>query len=236
MNKVTPSYEMTASKDGSTLFDFEKSSDESLTSTNSVATDLSTELQAYYDELDKLVDQRNISYHEAKRLVSPPAGYEEYTVGKTQHSEPIEVKPDSSTEKPPIAVRLDDRLVALEGIVGAFNQAGKLRGAEQSRYKIDERYGDNAGDVMQGMHSKQERLYRKVGHHLGVLVAEDALRAHGFSQEVINKHKSILFAKLNNQYGPDSGNYAPERKKRIIAPATKTVKHLRKKGVLPPEK
>lgn len=135
-------------------------------------------------------------------------------------SSAVEPQPKTSIDyidsRPPVAVSLEARAIAIEGIMRYFNQANKGVGLAKSRgyNDFDARYGRDAEFVVQGMSEKQARLYRAMSHHLGTLIAQNAQEARGVAPEDIERQRKDMAHDLYKQYGPGRA-MAPDREKLV---------------------
>ena len=156
--------------------------------------------------IEHIVDTEGISYADAYRRegVMPPTELAE--------SAPLDA----------IAVRLTDRAVAIEAIMKHYSRRNQAQGASAVRSirenVFDRRYGADADAVEQHMYARVDHpsLYQS----MNVLVAAEAMRANGYSEDEINKQKRAL----ENDFTPIARPGKSRERNKIVRRATKAAK------------
>jgi uncharacterized membrane protein YccC len=127
----------------------------------------------------------------------------------------------------PIAVRLDARAVALEGIMAYLNKASQVRGSSKQLHgngKLRLQYGQHAAEVQKGAERSRDELLAVFNEGMRTLVAEEALRANGVDEADIEVERISLQANLNRQFGIGHAN-AGERAK-VVRKAKRAARHI----------
>jgi hypothetical protein len=126
----------------------------------------------------------------------------------------------------PIAVPLDDRAVALEGIMTYLNKANQVHGGRKQLAagggKLRERYGPHAVDVQRRAERNRDELLGLFRSGISVLIAEDALRASGMDEADIDLERITLQAALNREFGVGHAN--ADDRARVVSRAKKTAR------------
>jgi hypothetical protein len=134
------------------------------------------------------------------------------------------IRLESDAPEVPVAVRLDDRAVALEGIMTYLNKANQVRGGRKQMAagggKLRERYGLHAIDVQRGAERSRDELIGLFRSGISTLIAEEALRAGGMDEADIEIERVSLQAALNRQFGV--GRARAEDRARVVRQAKKT--------------
>lgn len=113
------------------------------------------------------------------------------------------------------SLSLAERALALSGIMSAYNQANKARGAKASPRALQERYGDKATrEVVTNMGAKSVMLTRRAQRDFDTLTAHDAMLAAGFDEKDITMERTKLQNDLHQEYGPGNA-YARDREKAV---------------------
>ena len=122
------------------------------------------------------------------------------------------------------SVRLVDRAIAIEAIMGYFNQANKRIGLSKSRgyNEFDARYGRGADEVAANMNAKESRLYAEFMRSVGTLLARDGMIAAGFPVQEVDANGKQLVRDLYHDYGP--GNADAGKRAKLVRKANKTVR------------
>lgn len=158
-------------------------------------------------EIDFIVDTQGLSYSDARRIV-------ELKYGR------VEKPPEAEQADEVIAVNLEDRAVALKAIMSYYSQRNLARGASEARTILgndfNRRYGDEADVVEHNMYAKLNHpsLYKS----MNVLVAADAMRANGYSENEISKEKSALEEEFASVARPGKS----KQREKIVKRATRT--------------
>lgn len=117
--------------------------------------------------------------------------------------EPVAM-PEAAAERPelpPIAVSLAERAMALEDIMTYLNKSNRLEGFKKS---------GGSARVARNMRSGVREWRPKFDDGLAVLIAADALRAHGYAEADIEVMRVAMQKDLNDEYGPGRA-YASDR-------------------------
>lgn len=137
-----------------------------------------------------------------------------HTDDAIQYSEPKVAV--NKVERPGASITLAQRAVAIEAIMGYFNQANKRNGLSRSRgYNgFDARYGRDANEVAVNMSAKETRLYAGFTRAVEALLARDDLIESGFSLEETEQTGKSLAYDLHKKYGPGRA-YEKDRTKLV---------------------
>lgn len=117
-----------------------------------------------------------------------------------------------------VAVRLDERLIALKAIAriyGKYNQADGFNWASQTppmRHEIARRYKDPEA-VADGMARKAAQLDEEMERHLAALTKDAELKAAGFDERSVNQSTVAVNREVNRDFGRDK-KY-PDRNKQL---------------------
>ena len=154
--------------------------------------------------IEHIVDTEGISYADAYRRegVTPPV-------------ELVESDPDDA-----IAVRLTDRAVAIEAIMKHYSRRNQAQGVSAVRSiggnAFDRRYGADADAVEQHMRARVDHpsLYQS----MNVLVAAEAMRANGYSEDEIHEQKRAL----EDDFTPIAGPGKSTERNKVVRKVAKT--------------
>jgi hypothetical protein len=131
--------------------------------------------------------------------------------------DPDEIEEDQPVdEKVAPSVSLDDRYLAIQGIMAIYNQQNKDRGVHSGGYEnLVDLYGEERADeILSEMNRKSEVAVGHLDGHLDTLVAARALREAGFGEDVIQYEKRSLRDALQDSYGP--GNSKADARERLV--------------------
>lgn len=137
----------------------------------------------------------------------------------TDQSMPIKV-----SEQHGASVHLRDRAIAIEAIMGYFNQANKANGLRKSRgYNgFDARYGKGANEVAGNMTAKENRLYAEFMRSVNTLLARDSMIEAGFSPEEVDEESTQFIRDMYTEYGP--GRADAGKRAKLVRKVNKTVR------------
>lgn len=148
-----------------------------------------------------MVDTRNISYSQARELLGIA---DEVVSGYT------------TTEQPAWAISLEDRALALEGIMSYLNKANQVNGGriqlDNGGGRLREAYEDHAQDVQTGAEVNRDRLRPSFSQGIMMLAGVEQMRALGFDEDVIERERMRMQIEMNRKLGVGNA-YAPARHK-----------------------
>lgn len=136
--------------------------------------------------------------------------------------ERIGSRPDVVSLKRPeqtgLFVNIEDRAIALEGIMAYLNRAnrvsGGIRHTESGGTEMVRRYGDQVDEVIKGSERKRDELIGRFRAGISTLAATDALRANGIDDSQIELHRLAIQADINRTYGVGKA-YADDRNRLV---------------------
>lgn len=122
------------------------------------------------------------------------------------------------------SVRLVDRAIAIEAIMGYFNQANKRVGLSKSRgyNDFDTRYGRGANEVAANMSKKEGRLHDEFMRSVNMLLARDGMIDAGFSPQEVDADGGQFVRELYAEYGP--GRADADKRAKLVRKVNKTVR------------
>jgi|GEM_PF-3762172 hypothetical protein len=103
-----------------------------------------------------------------------------------------------------VSVDLQERYLALSAIMSCFSEINKINGmhSENGYKKAGQRYGSDIDHVMKKMDKKREVVNKEINDNVNVLIAKEAMKKAGYSDELINSSHYDMKDNLSNQYGP----------------------------------
>ena len=151
------------------------------------------------EEVDRVVDTRNVSYDVARRIVG---------VEEREYGVPKPVGEGASVE-------LGARALALHNIMDAYNQLNKTMGA-----RISSQYADSSfttrysypDEVMENMGRKAAQKLHSIESDFATLTDREELLAQGFSTEEINRTERLIRKDLLDTYGPGKASLKTAQK------------------------
>jgi hypothetical protein len=149
------------------------------------------------EEVDRVVDTRNVSYDVARRIVG---------VDERSYETPKSAGEGASVE-------LGARALALHNIMDAYNQLNKTMGARISSQYADSSFASRytyPDEVMENMGRKGSQKLHAIESDFATLVDRDELLEQGFSSEAVNRAERELRKGLLDKYGPGKA-YAKDR-------------------------
>jgi len=206
-------------------------------------------------ELDSYVDQTGYSYFEAYKhfnVTSDDIEWEslvavapkkvdqesEEKIGPSFDAENLE--DISSDDEPGPSVNLNDRHLAIQGLMSIYNLQSKNQGAHLHGFdRLADKYGyDEADRIIRNMDHNSEIADGQIDSHIETLMATTALRNAGFNMNDIMHEKEVLRSNLQHSYGPGNAHSADREKlvRKVRSPQDKvrhSHKHIADDDVLP---
>ena len=200
-------------------------------------------------ELDNYVDQTGKSYFEAfKHFDTTPADieWEPLVVIAPKNVNPkVDEKPKSKPkfnvvdlenlkpdDNPGPSVNLDDRHIAIQGLMSIYNLQSKAEGAHLRGFdRLADRYGfDEADRIIRNMDHNSEVAGSQIDDHIEVLAAATDLRDAGYSMNEIMHEKESIRHDLQYHFGPGNANSSDREKLiRKVRPPRDKARHSHKK-------
>lgn len=122
------------------------------------------------------------------------------------------------------SVRLTDRAIAIEAIMGYFNQVSKNNGRRQPHgsEEFNGRYHHGANEVAKRMNAKEKRLHGEFMKSVNALMARDGMIEAGFSPQEVDAGERQLIWDLYHEYGPGRADAA--KRKKLTRKVNRTVR------------
>jgi len=139
--------------------------------------------------IDDYVDKRGCSYAEA---------YHHFGITEPE-----------TIIKPGVCVNLDDRAIALKGIMDAYNIISNFNGSksELGFKNMINKYGlEDAKEMIKTKEFKKTSMEKAIGENIKTLMASKALKEAGFDEDTILLGENIMRGELSLEYGSKKGN------------------------------
>lgn len=111
--------------------------------------------------------------------------------------------------KPGVCVNLDDRAIALKGIMDAYNIISKYHGIKSEfgfRKLINEHGIEDAKQIRKSIDDKELSMQKNIGENIKTLMASKALKEAGFDEDTILFEENMMRCNLSLKYGPKNGS------------------------------
>lgn len=145
-----------------------------------------------------------------------------------------EVKITKRPEQTGLYVDIEDRAVALYGIMKYLNYANRLRGGkvhtENGGMDMVNRYGEELPRVMRNAENKRDRLIAEFRRGVEVLAATDAMRAYGMDESKVEINTRALQAEINKEFGVGQAD-AGKRNKAVRTARNLANKVAKRRGI-----
>lgn len=105
-------------------------------------------------------------------------------------------------EQTGLYVTLEDRAVALAGIVRYLNKANQVHGGVTGgEGQMRRRYKEGYDDVQAGAHRNRDKLRKEFIDGTSMLAAADALRAYGYDEHGVEIHRVFVQSDVHQRLG-----------------------------------
>lgn len=128
-----------------------------------------------------------------------------------------------------VAVRIDERAVAIESLMKAYNQLSQAYGLQQvaeSDAGIKERYGRNTSRVVDGALGKAALSKIDIAEAVDVLYRDEELIAAGFDAHEVKADRELVEVGLDHHFGPQRDGVdarTRQRYQRKVSRAAETI-------------